>query len=107
LVPGDATFAQTESHVYGDPALYHIRCESDRGRAIVDPQEDGLFPALGIYSRIPIALDGCALREDAYDAQDAKKNLHDPANGHHPAEDRVRPDIMEEPCLIVDHLAGH
>jgi hypothetical protein len=93
--------------MYGNPALYHIRYESDRGRAIIDPGEDGLLPALGVHSRIPIAFDGCALREDTYDAKHAKKNLHDTADSHHPAEDRVRPDIMEKPCLVVDHLAGH
>jgi hypothetical protein len=107
LTPSDATSSQTESHMYGNPALYHIRCESDRGRAIVDPEEDGLLPALGFYSRVPTAFDGCTLREDTYNAKDAKKNLHDTADGHHPAEDRVRPDVVKEPCLIVDHLAGH
>jgi hypothetical protein len=107
LIPGDATLPQTESHMYWNPALYHIRYEGDRGRAIIDSKKDGLLPALGIHGRVPVAFNRCALREDTDDAKNAKKDLHDTADGHHSAEGRVRSDIVEQPCLIVDHLAGH
>jgi hypothetical protein len=106
LIPGDATLPQTESHMYRNPALYHIRYEGDRGRAIIDSKKDGLLPALGIHGRVPVAFNRCALHEDTDDAKNAKKDLHDTADGHHSAKGRVRFDIVEQPCLIVDNLAS-
>jgi hypothetical protein len=93
--------------MYGNLALYHIRYECDRGRAIFNSEKDGLLPAFGIHGRVPVALNRSALREDAYDAKDAKEDLHDIADVHHAAKSGIRLNIMEEPGPIMHHLAGY